>query len=124
MKEFMNLELSGPATLTAVVQAVLQLAAQDETQIMGLASSGKFRRAFPFRPSAPEREPTDYVSGDELVQASPGPLSAAQRATLIQSSMPAQRAQGSEQHPQSMQHESEQAAFGTDLVRALYENQK
>ncbi|HTY50435.1 MAG TPA: hypothetical protein VMB48_12175 [Steroidobacteraceae bacterium] len=112
------MELSGPATLSAVVQAVVRLAALDESEVLQLASSGELRRAFPFRPAPPEQEPADFVGADELVQASPGPLSAEKRAALIQSSMPERRA-GAPLRQMASGSAKPDPSFGEDLLQFM-----
>jgi hypothetical protein len=79
--------LKGPATLEAVVAAVVKISAYDEAMVQDLVSAGRLREIFPFRPGTMETPP-DFVSRDDLVKASPMPLDKTARAALIQSSMP------------------------------------
>lgn len=88
MSESSTLDLNGPATIEAVVEAVIRLSAYDETQLLEIVSEGKLRDVFPFRPSDVEELPPDFVSEDELVEASAAPLDTESRKALIQSSMP------------------------------------
>ena len=88
MSEFKSLDAKAPATLEAVVEAVIQLSSQyDEAQLLKLVSDGQLSKVFPFAPK--QREiPADFVAEKDLVEASPRPLNRQQRAALIQSSMP------------------------------------
>ena len=84
----MQLDASQPATLGAVVEAVTRLSTYGEAQILELASSGKIKELFPFRPTRPVQLPPDTVEEGDLVEASAMPLSSEERGALIHSSMP------------------------------------
>lgn len=87
MSEFIKLDANSPATLSAVVEAVTRLSTYSEAQILELVSEGKLHELFPFRPRAQDL-PADTVAEEDLVEASPLPMSRERRAALIQSSMP------------------------------------
>lgn len=89
MSKIMKADLKKPATLQAVLEAVVQLGAHDESQILDLATAGKLADLFPFRPGRPRQTSADFLPESALIEASPLPLNAAQRARLMQSSMPA-----------------------------------
>ncbi len=95
MSEFMLLDAKAPATMEAVVEAVMRLSALGEAQILELVSAGKLSEVFPFRPKSGQEIPPDFVSEDDLVEASALPLNREQRSALVQSSMPS--------HPKSGQ---------------------
>jgi hypothetical protein len=88
MSEFMLLDEKVPATMKAVVEAVMRLSTLGEAQILELVSAGKLTEVFPFRPNSDQEIPPDFVSDDDLVEASALPLNRGQRQSLIQSSMP------------------------------------
>jgi hypothetical protein len=88
MSEFRRLEANAPATLGAVVEAVTRLSALSEAEILELVSADKIKDLFPFKPSRSDDLPADTVTEDELVEASPVPLSRERRAALVQASMP------------------------------------
>jgi hypothetical protein len=90
MREFMELDLKGPARLGAVLDAVVRLSTYDEAALLELASSGALTKAFPFVPSAGERQfvGADFQTLESLAAASPLPLTDAQREELIRSSIP------------------------------------
>jgi len=88
MSEFMILDAKAPATMEAVVEAVMRLSTLSEPQILELVSAGKLGEVFPFRPKSDQEIPPDFVSEDDLVEASALPLNRGQRSSLIQSSMP------------------------------------
>lgn len=88
MSEFKDLNLSKPATLRAVVEAVVHLSAYDESQVLELVSAGKLQELFPFRPAKSQEPIPDFVPEHELIEASPLPLNAEQRTRLIESSLP------------------------------------
>ncbi len=77
-----------PATLGAVLEAVAALTARDEAQIQELVSDGRIAELFPFRPAAPKKPVADFVDEEALTEASARPLTARQRARVIQASMP------------------------------------
>jgi hypothetical protein len=87
MKEFMQLEANAPATLEAVVAAVARLSTLGEAQILQIASEGRLGEFFPFRPRRNQEIPPDFMSLEDLVEASPLPLSREEHVALIQSSM-------------------------------------
>jgi hypothetical protein len=85
----MILDAKTPATMEAVVEAVMRLSTLSEPQILELVSAGKLGEVFPFRPNSGGQEiPPDFVSEHDLVEASSLPLNRGQRSSLIQSSMP------------------------------------
>jgi hypothetical protein len=88
MSEFMLLDAKAPATMQAVVEAVMRLSTFSEAQILELVSAGKLSEMFPFRPQSGQDIPPDFVPEDELNEASALPLSREARAALIQSRMP------------------------------------
>jgi len=89
MNEFKRLDVTAPATLGAVVEAVTRLSTVTEATILEMVSAGRIAELFPFEPSAGAPLPSDTVAEDELVEASTSPLSHQQREALIQSSLPA-----------------------------------
>jgi hypothetical protein len=88
MSEFISLDAKAPATIEAVVEVVMRLSTYSEAQILELVSAGKLSEAFPFRPKSGHAVPADFVSEDDLIEASARPLTRAQRSALTQSSMP------------------------------------
>lgn len=88
MPVFSTRDPQGPATLQAVLEAVVQLSALDESEFLALVNSGKLGELFPFRPSALTESVADFASDSDLIEASPRRLSTQERAALIQSSMP------------------------------------
>jgi hypothetical protein len=88
MRNFMNLDLKAPATMEAVLEAVVRLSAYDETQLLDLVSAGRLHEVFPFRPSKTDVIAPDFATENELIEASAFPLDRKERAALIQSSMP------------------------------------
>jgi len=90
-REFMQLDPKAPATLEAVVEAVMRLSILSEPQILELVSAGKLSEVFPFRSKRGEQIPPDFVSEEDLAEASATALSPDERHALIQSSMPAER---------------------------------
>jgi hypothetical protein len=92
MRELNRLEENAPTTMGAAVKAITRLSTLSEVEILELVSEGKIEDLFPFRPVSVGEIPEDTVDESELVEASPFPLSREQRATLIQSSMPAKSA--------------------------------
>jgi hypothetical protein len=91
MSEFIELDAKAPATLGAVVEAITRLSTLGEAKIMELVSAGKIQEVFPFRLNPVTDIGPDFVAADDLVEASPEPLSRAERAAHIQESMPARR---------------------------------
>jgi len=89
MSEFMLLDAETPATVEAVVEAVVRLSAFSEEQLLEMVSAGKLHEMFPFRPISGQSVPPDYVSEGELVEASALPLSREQRNALLEASLPA-----------------------------------
>jgi hypothetical protein len=87
MSEFMQLDTEAPATMKAVVEAVLRLSTYSERQILELVSEGRLGELFPFHPRGQETPP-DFVAEDDLQEASALPLSRERKGALIQSSMP------------------------------------
>lgn len=87
MSEISELDPAKPATLEAVLTAVVALSRRDETELQALVGAGRLRDVFPFRPAAPDAEIADYEDEDSLVEASAMPLNPRERALLIQSSM-------------------------------------
>jgi hypothetical protein len=88
MSEFMILDAKAPATMEAVVEAVMRLSTFSESQILELVSAGKLGEVFPFRSKSGQEIPPDFVAEDDLVEASALPLNRGQRSSLVQSSMP------------------------------------
>jgi hypothetical protein len=91
MSEFIELDAKAPATLGAVVEAITRLSTLGETAILELVSAGKIQEVFPFRPNHGTDVGPDFVAEEDLVEASPEPLSREQRAAHIQASMPGSR---------------------------------
>jgi hypothetical protein len=58
---------------------------------MELVSAGKIQEVFPFRPNPVTAVGPDFMAEEDLVEASPEPLSREERAAHIQESMPARR---------------------------------
>jgi hypothetical protein len=92
MSDFNSLDPTKPATLEAVVEAVLHLSTFDEAELLQLVSQGRLRELFPFRPARARELPPDFVAEESLVEASALPVSAERRRELIQSSMPSRPA--------------------------------
>jgi hypothetical protein len=88
MSEFMLLDAKAPATMEAVVEAVLRLSALSEEQLLEIVSAGKLSEMFPFRPNSGQQVPPDFVADEDLVEASALPMSWDQQKALIDSSMP------------------------------------
>ncbi|HKT88445.1 MAG TPA: hypothetical protein VJQ59_08415 [Candidatus Sulfotelmatobacter sp.] len=88
MSEFMQLQADSPATVQAVVEAVARLSTIGEAAILEMVSEGRLSELFPFRAKRTEDVPPDFVSEEELVEASPWALSREEQAAHIQSSMP------------------------------------
>jgi len=84
----MKLEAGAPATLGAVVEAVTRLSIHSEAEILELVSAGRLRELFPFRSNRADELPRDTEAEEDLVEASPMPLSRKGQAALIESSMP------------------------------------
>jgi len=91
MSKFIALDAKKPATLGAVVEAITRLSALGEAKILELVSTGKIQEVFPFRPNPVTDIGPDFVAEEDLMEASPEPLSHAERAVHIQESMPARR---------------------------------
>lgn len=91
MSEFIELDAKAPATLGAVVEAITRLSTLGETEILELVSAGKIQEVFPFRPNHGTDVGPDFVAEEELVEASPEPLTREKRAAHIQASMPGSR---------------------------------
>ena len=91
MSEFIELDAKAPATLGAVVEAITRLSTLGEAEIMKLVSAGKIQEIFPFRPNPVIDIGPDFMPDEDLVEASPGPLSRDERSAHIQESMPARR---------------------------------
>jgi hypothetical protein len=91
MSEFIALDAKSPATLGAVVEAITRLSTLGEAKILELVAAGKIQAAFPFRPNPVTDIGPDFVAEEDLIEASPEPLSPAERAAHIQESMPAPR---------------------------------
>ncbi len=87
MSTINDLEPGSPATLEAVLTAVVELSRRDEAELQALVSDGRLSEVFPFRPAAPRAPVADYEDESALVEASAKPLGARARARLIQSSM-------------------------------------
>jgi hypothetical protein len=88
MSEFRELDAKAPATLGAVVEAITHLSTLNEAEILRLVTDGKIQEAFPFRPNSVTDIGPDFVSEEDLVEASPEPLSREERAAHIRESMP------------------------------------
>jgi hypothetical protein len=92
MSEFIELDAKAPATLGAVVEAITRLSTLGEAEILELVSKGKIQEMFPFRPNQGGTDiGPDFVAEEDLVEASPEPLSREKRAAHIQASMPTPR---------------------------------
>ena len=91
MSEFIELNAKAPATLGAVVEALTRLSTLGEAQILELVSTGKIQEMFPFRPNEVTDIGPDSIAEEDLIEASPAPLSREARAVHIQSSMPTPR---------------------------------
>jgi hypothetical protein len=91
MSEFRELDAKAPATLGAVVEAITRLSTLGEVEILKLVSQGKIQEVFPFRPNPVSDIGPDFVSEEDLVEASPEPLSREDRAAHIRESMPTRR---------------------------------
>jgi hypothetical protein len=91
MSEFRELDAKSPATLGAVVEAITRLSTLGEAKVMELVSAGKIQEVFPFRPNPVTAVGPDFMAEEDLVEASPEPLSREQRAAHIQASMPGSR---------------------------------
>jgi len=89
MSEFMRLDAKAPATLGAVVEAVVHLSTLSEAEILELVSAGRIAELFPFKPAAGATIPADTQADGELAVASAAPLSRKERDALIQASLPA-----------------------------------
>ena len=87
MSKIMKMDLKAPASLQAVLEAVVRLGTHDESQILELAAAGRLQELFPFKPAS-VAPAADFVSEAALVEASPLPLDADRRARLMQSSLP------------------------------------
>ena len=116
MSEFKKLNLKGPATLKAVLEAVAHLGSYDETQVAALAAEGRLQELFPFRPATFDEPIDDFNSEEEIVEASPRPLSAAQRAELMRSSLPGQGAPGRVRHGGSARAKAASGKPGAALL--------
>ncbi len=88
MSDFIDLDEKAPATLEGVLLAVARLSTLTEEQILEIASSGQLQNHFAFRPAKIFDDIGDFVDENDLMEASPLPLSRQERADLIQSSMP------------------------------------
>jgi hypothetical protein len=88
MSKFMLLDAKAPATLGAVVEAVARLSTLSEAKILELVSTGKLKDVFPFQPAADQLLPADSQSEEDLIEASPLPPTAAERAALVSASLP------------------------------------
>src|SRR6266404_5098203 len=86
-REHVEEKLRGPATLQAVVEAIVRVKDLDEAEMQDAISAGNLRGLFPFKPHKTD-VPPDFVPRDQLVRASALPLERKARKTLIQSSMP------------------------------------
>jgi hypothetical protein len=91
MSEFIELDAKAPATLGAVVEAITRLSTLGEAEILELVSKGKIQEMFPFRRNQGTDIGPDFVAEEDLVEASPEPLSREKRAAHIQASMPTPR---------------------------------
>jgi len=87
MSQFMHLDGETPATLQAVVAAVLHLRTLSEPQLLELASEGRLDEVFPFGPKPQELAP-DFVQEEDLHSASALPRSDQERQEHIESSLP------------------------------------
>jgi hypothetical protein len=87
MREFMQLDANAPATMEAVVEAVVRLSTYSEREVLELVSGGQLGELFPFHPRQQEIPP-DFVAEEDLQEASALPVSRERQGALIQSSMP------------------------------------
>jgi hypothetical protein len=74
-----------PATLEAVMEAVMQLSTLSEAKILEFVSAGKVADLFPFIAARHQPIPSDILAEEDLVEASPSPLNRKEREDLIQS---------------------------------------
>jgi hypothetical protein len=88
MSEFIELDAKAPATLGAVVEAITRLSTLGEAEILELVSAGKIQEAFPFRPNPVTDLGPDFVAEEDLIEASPEPMTREEHAAHIQASMP------------------------------------
>jgi hypothetical protein len=89
MSRFVRLDADQPATLGAVVEAVIRLSTYDEARMLELASAGRIQELFPFGPDRPDDIGPDFVDEKDLIEASPAPLSRKGRAMHLEASLPA-----------------------------------
>jgi hypothetical protein len=94
MSEISRLDLKGPATLKAVVEALVHLGRLDESEILEMTSAGRLEDLFPFQPVHGTEAIADFMPDDALVEASPLPLNEQQRTALVEASMPSPRTFG------------------------------
>lgn len=87
MNEFMKLDIDAPATIKAVLKAVIMIGERDETEVQQLATEDRLRELFPFR-ARESQTPPDFEDRQALKRASAMPLSRHERRDLIQASMP------------------------------------
>jgi hypothetical protein len=85
MGELMLLDAKAPATMEALVEVVMRLSTRSEAQVLELVSAGKLGEVFPFCPKNGHKIPPDFVSEDDLVEASALPLKRVQRSALMPS---------------------------------------
>ena len=88
MSEFKSLDLGAPATVENVLEGILRLRTLGEADILELAVSGKLAEVFPIETIELSEDVADFVSEDNLNEASALPLSADDRVRLIRDSVP------------------------------------
>src|SRR3974390_2971795 len=88
MMKFKSLDLGAPATVENVLEGILRLRNLGEADILELAVSGKLAEVFPIETIEMSEDVADFVSEDDLNEASALPLSADDRVQLIRDSVP------------------------------------
>ena len=88
MSEFKSLDLHAPATVEDVLEGILRLRKFGEADILQLAVSGQLAKVFPIGTNDLSEGVADFVSEDDLDEASALPLSADDRIQLIRDSVP------------------------------------
>ena len=86
MSDFIDLDLNGPATVMAVVAALVRLTEVDEHTVQEFASNGRLEELFRIDPRHVDPGP-DFLSPDAVIDASPWPLSAPERAEVLEANL-------------------------------------
>jgi len=100
-----------PATLNAVVAAVLAASRYDESELQELATEGTLRKLFSFKPQT-VGIPPDTMPREQLRRASALPLDSNARKALIQASMPSRV--GQRAHVRAIEFEKFAAEWDVD----------